>query len=199
MRIAALFALVLAVGAAVGIGLRQAGSDDDASSSSGAALRIDASEVSEKLAGAPAALAALHARANDILPGSKERLARELATVEGYPAVVNVWASWCAPCIEEAPIIQRVSLDRAKEVAFLGVNLRDSRSGAARFLKRYPVTFPSVEDPDGDIYNDLRLLGQPATAFYDARGERTFVHQGPYESAAAFDADVRRYALGASS
>ena len=61
------------------------------------------------------------------------------------------------------------------------------------------MTFPSVEDPEGEIYNDLRLLGQPATAFYDARGERTFVHQGPYESVEDFDADVRRYALGSSS
>ncbi len=45
----------------------------------------------------------------------------------------------------------------------------------------------------------IGLLGQPATAFYDARGERTYIHQGPYRTAEDFDADVRRYALGSSS
>lgn len=199
MRTFLLFAVVLVVGAALGLGLRQATSDDDGSTGSVEALTAQEVRDPAKLAGAPAPLAALHARAGTILPGSRKRLEQELDKVVGHPAVVNVWASWCAPCNEEAPIIQRVALDHAREVAFLGVDLRDSRSGAAKFLKRYPVTFPSVEDPDGEVYNALRLLGQPATAFYDAGGKRTYIHQGPYESVAAFDADVRRYALGDAS
>lgn len=199
MRTAALIVVVLAVGTALGIGLRQASSDDAGTSVGQKALSAQETQDPAKLAGSPAPLAALHARAGEILPGSRRRLERELAKVTGHPAVVNVWASWCGPCNEEAPIIQRVALSHARDVAFLGVNLRDSRSGAASFLRRYPVTFPSVEDPDGAIYNAYRLLGQPATAFYDARGKRTYIHQGPYESVAAFDADIRRYAQGGSS
>ena len=132
------------------------------------------------------------------LPGGRKALETELATVKGHPAVVNVWASWCAPCNEEAPIIQRVALSNGKRVAFLGVDLRDNAGAAKRFLRRYPVSFPSIEDPDGQVYNDYRLLGQPATAFYDARGKRTYLHQGAYRSIEDFDADIRRYALGSS-
>lgn len=198
MRTALLFAAVLVVGAALGIGLRQATSDN-AGGSPSKALDVSVAEQQAELAGAPAPLAALHRRAGALLPGAKRALDRRLAAVKGHPAVVNVWASWCAPCNDEAPIIQQVSLDRGRTVAFLGVNLRDSVDGAKRFLRRFPVSFPSVEDPDGEIYNAYRLLGQPATAFYDARGERTFIHQGPYRTVEDFDADVRRYALGDSS
>lgn len=193
-----LFAVVLVIGAGVGIGLKQATSNDETTSVT-KALDLDPAQTQAKLAGAPAPIASLHARANEILPGSKKTLDAELAKLAGHPAVVNVWASWCGPCNEEAPIIQRVALNRGREVAFLGVNLRDSRDGAEDFLDRFPVTFPSVEDPDGDIYNAYRLLGQPATAFYDAKGKRTYIHQGPYDSVEAFDADIRRYALGAVS
>ena len=198
MRTTLLFAVVILIGAGVGIGIKQASSGDDGPASS-RTLSVSNAEVRAKLAGAPAPIAALHSRANDLLPGSKATLRSELARLVGHPAVVNVWASWCGPCNEEAPIIQRVSLDRGKQVAFLGVNLRDSDDGARAFLRRFPVTFPSVVDPDGEIYNDYRLLGQPATAYYDASGKRTFIHQGPYESAEDFDADVRRYALGDAS
>jgi len=45
-------------------------------------------------------------------PPSKKTLDAELAKLAGHPAVVNVWASWCGPCNEEAPIIQRVALNR---------------------------------------------------------------------------------------
>ncbi len=198
MRTAMLLAVVVLIGAGIGIGLKQATSGDDGATPA-RALTVNSDEARARLSGAPAPIASLHARAGDLLPGAKDALDRELAKLDGHPAVVNVWASWCGPCIEEAPVIQRVSLDRGKEVGFLGVDLRDSRDGAMAFLKRFPVTFPSIEDPEGEVYNDYKLLGQPATAFYDASGERTYIHQGPYESPEAFDADVRRYALGASS
>ena len=193
-----LLAVVLIVGAAIGIGLSQATSDDGAQDDT-RALTASAAEQQAQLSGAPAPLAALHADASRLLPGAKRGLAQQLDKLGGHPAVVNVWASWCGPCVEEAPIIQRVALQRGKQVAFLGVNLRDSVDGAKSFLRRYPVSFPSIEDPDGEIYNDYRLVGQPATAFYDASGERTFIHQGPYRSVEDLDADIRRYALGAQS
>jgi cytochrome c biogenesis protein CcmG/thiol:disulfide interchange protein DsbE len=198
MRTALLVVLVLAVGAALGIGLKQAGSESG-SGSGHEALTTSASAQAEQLSGAPDGLAALHARASRLIPGGRKALRSELAALRGHPAVVNVWASWCAPCNDEAPIIQRVALSNGKQVGFLGIDLRDSKSGANSFLRRYPVSFPSIEDPDGQVYNDYRLLGQPATAFYDAAGKRTYLHQGAYRSVEDFDADIRRYALGSSS
>ena len=197
MSKALLVVAVLAVGAAVGIGLQQASSGDGGIASH-EALTTPATEQSAQLAGAPPALAALHANASKLLPGGRKRLEAELEAVKGHPAVVNVWASWCAPCNEEAPIIQRAALRNGKRVAFFGVDLRDNAQAARRFLNRYPVSFPSIQDPDGQVYNAYRLLGQPATAFYDARGERTYLQQGAYRNIEDFDADIQRYALGAS-
>jgi thiol-disulfide isomerase/thioredoxin len=197
MSKALLVAAVLAVGAAVGVGLQQASSGDDGASSQ-EALTTPAAEQSAQLAGAPPALAAIHANAGKLLPGGRKRLEAELDAVKGHPAVVNVWASWCTPCKQEAPSIQRSALSYGKRVAFLGVDLRDNEQAAKRFLGRYPVSFPSIQDPDGQIYNDYRLVGAPATIFYDASGKRTYLHQGAYRTIEDLDADIQRYALGAS-
>ena len=185
----------LALVAVVVIGLRQA--PETRTSTGGDSHPLDARTVAAKLGGAPPALAALHDRANELLPGGRAQLARTLAAVRGHPAVVNVWAAWCGPCIVELPVLQQVSLDYGRRVAFLGVDLRDNRGRARRLLRRIPVTYPSVEDPDGRIFQDYRLIGTPSTVFYDARGRQTFVHQGPYEDRQSLEQDIRRYALGA--
>jgi thiol-disulfide isomerase/thioredoxin len=199
MRTAALFALVIALGAAIGIGLKQASSPGGTASAYPEALKPSVREVERKLGGAPPALAALHAQSNELLGGGRDALRERLAQVKGHAAVVNVWASWCGPCRAEMPVLQRVALDRGREVAFIGVNLKDERAAAQRFLRRAPVSFPSYEDPDGEIYDWYRLAGAPATVFYDARGRRAFVHQGPYESAEDLEEDIDRYALGTAS
>ena len=112
---------------------------------------------------------------------------------------MNIWAAWCGPCREELPVFQDVSVAYGKRVAFLGVDLRDDRAAAERLLRRFPVSYPSVEDPDGRLFQDLGLQGVPSTLFYDARGgDPAFVHQGPYYERADLEADLRRYALGRS-
>jgi len=199
MRTAALFVLVIALGAAIGVGLKQASSDGGTASAYPEALKPSATEVQQKLGGAPAPLAALHAQSNELLGGERAALRERLAQVKGHPAVVNVWASWCGPCRAEMPVLQRVALDRGREVAFIGVNRKDERGAARRFLRRAPLSFPSYEDPDGEIYDWYGLAGAPATVFYDERGRRAFVHQGPYTSVEALEEDVDRYALGTAS
>jgi thiol-disulfide isomerase/thioredoxin len=195
MRTAGLFVLVILIGLALGVGLKQA-TQDDGLPERPEAVSASAEEIRGKLAGSPAPLAALHAQADELLPGEERALRERLADLKGHPVVVNVWASWCGPCNEEAPAFQRVSLDRGREVAFVGVNLKDSRSGAQSFLRRYPATYPSYEDPDGDIFNGYRLAGAPATIFYTPAGEKAFTRQGPYRRAEDLERDIDRYALG---
>ena len=195
MRTVVLFAVVIALGAAIGIGLKQA-SSDGGTGSKPAALKPTAQETADALGGSPPALAALHARANDLLPGSRRTLRRELDAVKGHPAVVNVWASWCGPCRTEMPALQRVALARGRDVAFIGVNLKDNREAARRFLSTVPLSYPSVEDPDGQIYNAYALAGAPSTVFYDAAGRKVFTHQGPYTSTKDLEDDIDRYAAG---
>jgi thiol-disulfide isomerase/thioredoxin len=195
VRTAALFALVILVGLALGVGLKQATSDGDPGEPA-QAISVSSEEIDAKLAGSPAPIAALHDEADELLGGEQRGLRKRLAALKGHPVVVNVWASWCGPCSEEAPAFQRVSLDRGREVAFVGVNLKDSRSGAQGFMRRFPSTYPSYEDPDGEIFNAYRLAGAPATIFYTASGEKAYTRQGPYRKAEDLERDIDRYALG---
>jgi thiol-disulfide isomerase/thioredoxin len=158
---------------------------------------ISAAEQQRKLAGAPAQLAALHTQANQLLPGSQSAFAARLKELKGHPVVVNGWASWCGPCRFEFPFLQRASVDRGKEVAFLGLDSEDNRGDAKRFMGQFPVSYPSYEDPHDAIAQNLRPAprGLPYMLFYDKTGRLQFVHQGGYPSQQALETDIQRYAV----
>ena len=189
--LALLGAVVLVV--VVVIGLRQA--PETKVQTGGDSHPLDPAVVRTKLGGAPPPIAALHQRANDLLPGSTATLDRELAAVKGHPTVVNVWAAWCGPCIVELPLVQQASLDFGRTVAFIGVDYQDNRDSARRLLKRIPLTFPSVEDPKARAKSRYKLLGPPTTVFYDRSGTQVFVHSGAYADQQALAQDIKRYAL----
>jgi len=148
------------------------------------------------LAGSPAPLAALHRQADLLLPGGKDAYEGRIAALRGYPAVVNVWASWCGPCRFEFPHFQQAAADYGKRVAFLGIDTQDSDDAASTFLEEAPVPYPSYTDPGKDIGNAIGAsLGLPDTAFYDRGGKLVYLKQGPYDDAAELRADIERYAL----
>jgi thiol-disulfide isomerase/thioredoxin len=183
----------IALVAVVVIGVRQAAHQ---SAGPPKTTTLTANEIATRLSGAPPRLAALHRQANQILPGARKGLRARLATLRGaHPAVVNIWAAWCGPCRAEMPVMQQVSLDFGKQVGFVGVDLRDNREAATTFLRKIPVSYPSYDDPSGQVYNAEHLVGVPSTLFFDRRGRQTFVHQGPYFAKADLVSDVRRYAL----
>lgn len=182
----------LGIVAAVIVGLLQS-TGGEASSSAGAPTPA---ELRERLAGAPAPLARLHARGNQLLDARSAKA--ELAALKGYPVVVNKWASWCGPCRAEFPTFQEVSAQLGTRVAFLGLNAGDGRGPATKFLEEFPTSFPSIFDPKLKATEDLGLGGSfwPTTAFYDARGKQTYVHQGPYLEATVLRADIAKYTGG---
>jgi len=92
--------------------------------------------------------------------------------------VVNIWASWCGPCIEEAPGLARVARASQGEVQFLGVDIIDHLSPARAFIRRYGWPYPSVFDPMGAIRDHLGFIGQPVTVVYDASGRQVLTHSG---------------------
>jgi cytochrome c biogenesis protein CcmG/thiol:disulfide interchange protein DsbE len=153
-------------------------------------------QVAQRLAGAPAPLAALHRQANQLLPGGASAFEARLRQLREHPIVINKWASWCEPCKQEFPYFQRLSVELGREVAFLGANSQDDRGPAEEFLRRYPVSFPSYEDPDQKVARVFKghLNAFPVTAFYDREGELALVHQGGYESEARLREDIERYA-----
>lgn len=148
------------------------------------------------LAGSPAPLAALHKQADALLPGGSDAYEKRLAELRGYPVVVNAWASWCGPCREEFPVLQKLSARYGKRVAFLGINSEDSNDAAATFLREAPLSYPSYTDPDKKLAESLGVsVGFPDTAFYDRAGKLVYLKQGPYRDGSELEADVRRYAL----
>lgn len=153
-------------------------------------------DYAKALAGAPAPLAALYKQGDDLLDGGTSAYEKRLAGLKGYPVVVNVWASWCIPCRQEFPVLQKLSARYGKRVAFLGLNAEDSDDAAATFLREAPLPYPSYTDPDKEILDSLGGFGGlPDTAFYDEAGELVNLKQGPYRDESELEEDVRRYAL----
>ena len=190
MRRIAYVLAAIALVAVVVVGLSQAGGEQrDPTPEAGS---FDLEQAQAELRGAPAPLAALHGDASKVLAGDDFQAA--LDSIEGTPAVINKWASWCRPCRAEFPIFQRVATDRGKDVAFIGLNAKDARPAAERFLTDFPVPFPSYEDENEDIARELRAGTYfPMTVFVDARGRTEFVHAGEYTSAAELEADIDKY------
>jgi cytochrome c biogenesis protein CcmG, thiol:disulfide interchange protein DsbE len=156
-----------------------------------------AAQTSHLLAGSPAALESLHSQSGQLLNGGTSAFKARLASLKGHPVVVNKWASWCGPCRAEFPLFQKLSVRLGKRVGFLGVNTNDNSSDARTFLKRYPVSYPSYEDPDSkiaELFNGIATF--PATAFYDASGRLQYMHQGQYASEQKLRTDIRRYIQG---
>jgi cytochrome c biogenesis protein CcmG/thiol:disulfide interchange protein DsbE len=113
------------------------------------------------------------------------------------PVVVNVWASWCSPCRAEFPLFQVASTRLGRRVAFVGVDTLDGASDARAFLAKFPVAYPSYEDPSGAIARSLApTQGVPITVFLGRTGRVSYFHQGAYRSEADLVSDIRRYGEG---
>ena len=98
-----------------------------------------------------------------------------LSDFAGQVVVLNVWASWCAPCRAEAGALEEVALQfDGKGVQFIGLNTRDSQAAAQAFIRNYGVTYPSLVDTDGRIqllFNDsLPPQAIPSTIVIDQKG-----------------------------
>ena len=189
MRRSWIILAAVAVVAVLIVGILQTSGTDDDTAPSAAAPDLTA------LRGAPAPLAAVHRQANELLPA--DDLAARIEQLKGYPIVINIWGSWCSPCRQEFPIFQRVSVRMGKRVAFLGVATQDAEENTAAWLEKRPVSYPSFMDFDGKVADSYGAIGAPATVFYDARGEKTYFHQGVYRDDADLIEDVERYALDA--
>jgi cytochrome c biogenesis protein CcmG, thiol:disulfide interchange protein DsbE len=185
---------VLVLTAAVVVGVLQARNND--SSPPVAVLRpLSLAQVSRPLADTPPDLAALRRRVNELRPGGAKALTAQLIALRGHPVVVNLWASWCDPCRFELPFLQREAVRRGARVAFLGINVNDERGAAREMAARFPMPYPSFEDPRSNLSARYRSRGLPTTAFYDARGKLVIVHQGVFPSQAKLAEAIDRYAV----
>lgn len=114
----------------------------------------------------------------DLLEASADEFQAILGTFRGTPVVINVWASWCAPCRSEMPLLVAAASDGAADVAFLGVASADRRDDAERFLQEFGVPYPNVLDSSGEIGELVELIGLPATLVVDREGRLAARHDG---------------------
>jgi cytochrome c biogenesis protein CcmG/thiol:disulfide interchange protein DsbE len=90
----------------------------------------------------------------------------DLETYRGKPVVVNFWASWCGYCEAEMPDLVKFAAAHP-EVAVIGVDVNDDEGAALDSASKWGLTFPSVYDPDGQIFARFGTEGLPTTVFYD--------------------------------
>jgi cytochrome c biogenesis protein CcmG/thiol:disulfide interchange protein DsbE len=94
-----------------------------------------------------------------------------MVSFRGKPMVVNFWASWCIPCKDEAPVLERAWREHRKDgLVVLGVDAQDFKGDARSFMRRFGVTYPVVHDGKGSTLGRWGVTGFPETFCVDRRG-----------------------------
>jgi cytochrome c biogenesis protein CcmG, thiol:disulfide interchange protein DsbE len=101
-----------------------------------------------------------------------------LASLRGEPALINFWASWCEPCRQEAPELERLQRS-LRGARLVGVDYTDREDSGRRFVHHYGWTFPILDDPDGIYGARYKLNGLPTTVVLDSRGRIVETLRGP--------------------
>jgi cytochrome c biogenesis protein CcmG/thiol:disulfide interchange protein DsbE len=110
-----------------------------------------------------------------------------LATLRGKPALVNFWASWCEPCKEESPAIERLWRGLHGSAGVVGVDYSDGDAHARAFIRAHHLSYPMLSDPEGIYGPRFGISGLPTTFVLDSRGQIVETLRGPQT-----EADLRR-------
>ncbi len=117
----------------------------------------------------------------------------QLADLRGKIVLINIWASWCKPCEQEAADLEKAwqFYQPAGEVVFIGVDYVDTPAGAFQYLKKFNITFPNAPDLKSNISSILnRQMGVPETYLIDREGILRQIKIGPFTSQAEIQAFI---------
>jgi cytochrome c biogenesis protein CcmG/thiol:disulfide interchange protein DsbE len=92
-----------------------------------------------------------------------------LTTLHGRPFVLNFWSSWCAPCLDELPLLERSWRSR-RGVVLVGVDQQDVVPDAASVIRRFGLSFPILRDVTDSTARRYGVTGTPETFFVSRRG-----------------------------
>ena len=95
----------------------------------------------------------------------------------GAPRVLNLWATWCAPCRAELPVFDRLAA-QIDTPEIIGINVGDSGEEASELVDQLGLDFPQLLDPRAAIQRELRTTGMPVTIVVDADGQVAAIHNG---------------------
>jgi thiol-disulfide isomerase/thioredoxin len=102
-----------------------------------------------------------------------------LAQFKGQVVMINFWASWCGPCRDEMPILEKLHA-KYKPMGFtmIGVNVEPDSKLAADWLKATPVTFPILFDTKSEVSKLYSVASMPSTVIVDRKGNVRWSHRG---------------------
>jgi cytochrome c biogenesis protein CcmG/thiol:disulfide interchange protein DsbE len=131
------------------------------------------------------------------LPKLEGRGTGSVADYRGRWLLVNVWASWCVPCRDESPALERFYGARGgPHFAILGVDANDLTGDARSFLRRYRVTYPQLRDGSGDFsQGELGTTGVPESFLVRPDGKLALHRLGPV-TRSYLDSNVVPYLTG---
>ena len=102
-----------------------------------------------------------------------------LSDLRGQVVVLNFWSSWCGPCREEAPDLQKIwEIYEDKGVAVLGVSYKDAEDASRAFVEEFGLTYPNGADLKGKVSRAYGITGVPETFVIDAEGKVAWFYMG---------------------
>ena len=103
-----------------------------------------------------------------------------LRDYRGQVVILNFWASWCPPCVDELPLLERTQRRiEPRGATVVGVNYQDLPEDATRFVDRFGLSFPNLRDRDGEYAEEYAILGFPETFVIDREGRIAAARRGP--------------------
>jgi cytochrome c biogenesis protein CcmG/thiol:disulfide interchange protein DsbE len=107
----------------------------------------------------------------------------KIADYRGRWVLVNFWASWCVPCRQESPALERFyDRHRADRFTVLGIDTRDLSGDGRDFVRKLRVTYPQLRDGDGTLAHDFGTTGVPENYLVDPQGKLALIRRGPVDS-----------------
>jgi cytochrome c biogenesis protein CcmG/thiol:disulfide interchange protein DsbE len=105
-----------------------------------------------------------------------------IAEYRGRWVLVNLWASWCLPCREEAPVLERFYRGRRGEnTTVVGINVQDNQDDAVAFLRDHPTTYPQLRSVGDERSSAFGSTGVPENFLVDPRGHLALIWRGPVD------------------
>jgi cytochrome c biogenesis protein CcmG, thiol:disulfide interchange protein DsbE len=106
----------------------------------------------------------------------------EIADYRGHWVLVNLWASWCAPCRQEAPVLDRFARRyRDRNVRVLGIDVQDNSDDALAFVHKYRIDYPQLRSIGAERSEAFGSTGVPENFLVDPRGKLAFIWRGPVD------------------